>query len=525
MVERVLPPGLDAATFNQAIAAFTAALGRDWVFADVERDLLSYRDPYSIVDDNHFMPSAALAPANVEQLQACLKVANHYRIPVWPISCGRNLAYGGPAPRLPGTVMLDLKRMNKILEVNEESGYALVEPGVSFFDLYKHIQERGLKLWLDVPDPGWGSVMGTALERGAGYTPYGDHFMMQCGMEVVLADGNVVRTGMGALPGNNTWQLFKYGFGPYLDGIFTQSNFGIVTKLGVWLMPEPPGYKPYLITFQNEGDIEQVIEILRPLKINMVVQNAATIRDLHLVAAINSTRAQYHDGDGPLPASAKKKIMADHNIGMWNFYGALYGPPPITDVHWSVIKGAFAQVKGARFFFAEDRPDPKDVLHHRGRTMQGIPSLTEFGFVNWVGGGGHIDFSPISPTTGRDAIKQYTMVKGRANEYGFDYLGVFIIGWREMHHVFTLVFDRSDAEHKKKAHDLFTVLVREAAAAGYGEYRTHLEFMDQIAATYNWNDDALMKLNQRLKDALDPNGILAPGKQGIWPAHLRGKKL
>ena len=73
-----------------------------------------------------------------------------------------------------------------------------------------------------------------------GYTPYGDHFMMQCGMEVVLANGEVMRTGMGAMPGTNTWQLFKYGFGPYVDGMFSQSNFGVVTKMGIWLMPEPP---------------------------------------------------------------------------------------------------------------------------------------------------------------------------------------------------------------------------------------------------------------------------------------------
>jgi 4-cresol dehydrogenase (hydroxylating) len=86
-----------------------------------------------------------------------------------------------------------------------------------------------------------GQCDGATLERGAGYTPYGDHFMMQCGTEVVLADGEVVRTGMGALPGNNTWQLFKHSFGPYLDGIFTQSNFGVVTKIGKWLMPEDPG--------------------------------------------------------------------------------------------------------------------------------------------------------------------------------------------------------------------------------------------------------------------------------------------
>lgn len=51
-----------------------------------------------------------------------------------------------------------------------------------------------------------------------------------CGMEVVLPTGEIVRTGMGALPDNNTWQLFPYGFGPYHDGIFTQSNFGIVVS-------------------------------------------------------------------------------------------------------------------------------------------------------------------------------------------------------------------------------------------------------------------------------------------------------
>ena len=67
-------------------------------------------------------------------------------------------------------------------------------------------------------------------------------------------------------------------------------------------------------------------------------------------------------------------------------------------------------------------------------------------------------------------------------------------------------------------------MVKEAAAAGYGEYRTHLAFMDQIAGTYNWNDGAQLKFQQLLKDALDPNGILAPGKQGIWPKRFRGNQ-
>lgn len=73
---------------------------------------------------------------------------------------------------------------------------------------------------------------------------------MHCGMEIVLPNGELVRTGMGALPdpsrggldkrpdlqpGNRAWQLFNYGFGPYNDGIFTQSSLGIVTKMGIWV--------------------------------------------------------------------------------------------------------------------------------------------------------------------------------------------------------------------------------------------------------------------------------------------------
>jgi 4-cresol dehydrogenase (hydroxylating) len=136
-------------------------------------------------------------------------------------------------------VVLDLKRMNRILEVDDKNHYALVEPGVSYFDLYRYTQEKGLNVFIDAPDPGWGSPVGNTLDRGGGHTPLRDHFATLCGMEVVLANGDVVRTGMGAIPNSRTWQQYKYGFGPYVDGIFTQSNYGIVTKMGLWLYPMP----------------------------------------------------------------------------------------------------------------------------------------------------------------------------------------------------------------------------------------------------------------------------------------------
>jgi 4-cresol dehydrogenase (hydroxylating) len=60
-------------------------------------------------------------------------------------------------------------------------------------------------------------------------------------------------------------------------------------------------------------------------------------------------------------------------------------------------------------------------------------------------------------------------------------------------------------------------LIGEIAAEGYAEYRGHLAFMDRIARTFDWNDHALGRLHTRIKDALDPVGLLAPGKQGVWP--------
>lgn len=515
-----LPPGIDAAQMTDALERFRRIVGGDWVFTD--DDAVSYRDPYPLTnDDSRFRAHGAVSPASADEVQEVVRVANEFNIPLWPVSRGKNFAYGGAAPVLSGSIVVDLSRMNRILEVNEEFGYALVEPGVSYFDLYNYIQENDLKLWIDVPDPGWGSVVGNALDHGVGYTPYGDHFAMQCGMEVVLGNGEMVRTGMGALPGNNTWQLFKYGFGPYVDGIFSQSNFGIVTKMGIWLMPEPPGYRPYMITFENEDDIEQVIEILRPLKVGMVVQNAATVRSLVLDAAIFEPRSKYYSGDGPIPDSVAKQIMADQKIGMWNFCGALYGPPPVMDTLETVLRDSFAGVKGAKFYLEDDRPARPDILRHRAETMRGVPKLTEFNFLNWAGGGGHVGFSPVAPITGEDAIKQYYLVKNRVREYGFDYMGLMAIGWRDLHHVTVIVYDKNDPDERSRMDTAFREMVQEAADLGYGEYRTHIQYMDQIADTYSWNDHALMRMNESIKDALDPKGVLAAGKSGIWPKHLR----
>jgi len=235
-VSTVLPPAPSDKALSAALDGFVAALGSAAVLT-AEAELAEFRDPFAHATWEEYTASAVVMPTTVEEIQAVLRVANEHRVPLWTHSQGRNNGYGGPAPRVRGSVIVSLRNMNRVLEIDEQCAYAVVEPGVRWFDLYDAIRAGGHKLWLSIADLGWGSVIGNTLDHGVTYLPYGQDMAAQCGMEVVLANGDVLRTGMGAMPGNKSWHLYKRGLGPTPDQLFMQSNYGIVTKMGVWRMP------------------------------------------------------------------------------------------------------------------------------------------------------------------------------------------------------------------------------------------------------------------------------------------------
>jgi 4-cresol dehydrogenase (hydroxylating) len=515
-----LPHGVTARSFDRALQAFGKVVGSQWLLASDE-DRHTYLDAYAPGNAEAYGPSAAVAPQTVEEIQALLRIANELKVPLWPFSRGKNLGYGGSAPCTLGTVILDLSRMKRILEVNEELAYCLVEPGVGFFDLYEHLQQNDIKLWMSIPANGWGSIIGNAMDRGLSYTPYGEHSKRVCGMEVVLPNGEVVRTGLGAMPNSASWQLSQNAFGPSWDQMFMQSNFGVVTKMGLWLMPEPEATLSLSTSLPNPDDIGWIIDVLAPLRLRGVIQHDANVGNGIRAATLRSQRDEWYRGAGPMPQNVIDEMQKKLGVGAWNFTLRFYGDPQINEIGAQIVKNAIAQ---------HATPEFRETRWQRGEPVSresgaGVPSVNALQVVNWRGGrGGHIGFSPISPGTGAHAIKQYRLARRRYEEHGFDYFGSFTIRERHLNHVTLCVYDRDDAAMTRNARELMDVLVTDAAADGYGEYRAHVMYMDQIANTYDFNDRALWRLNETLKDTLDPNGILAPGKSGIWPKARRGKR-
>lgn len=463
---RPVPPGVKPDEFENALAAF----GPEKV-ADDTATLADFQDPFQVPGTATNLPAAVVSPASVEDVQAIVRIANEFQVPLWPIGRGKNNGYGGAAPQLRVSVMVSFREMNKVIEINEELGYAIVEPGVTWFDLHDAIQAGGHDLVASIVDIGWGGVVSNTLEHGLTYLPYSIDQASHCGFEVVLPDGDLMRTGSGAMEGNPTWPLYKRGLGPTSTELFMQSNFGIVTKMGYWLMPKPEVYMPLWLRLWDDSQMPAVVDALRELMLAGTIAMRPQLSNTLCMASMLTARSEWYDGPGSMPDEIIERIAHELGLGRWMMRFALYGDEPVIDHDFAKLKARFLQIPGVELWGEKHGADEWETLPNPHERVQiGVPSLDLYKMAGWSGGeeGGHVDFSPVIPLTSTHARAAQQLLSNMCVDAGLDYLGGMLpINALATKFINVIPFDTKNPEQVEKAYSVAKRMVAQAGKLGY----------------------------------------------------------
>lgn len=459
-------------------------------------------------------PSAVLYPGSVDEVRGIVLAANRHRVPLYPISNGNNIGLGSRAPVAPGQVVLDLgRRMNRILEINEETGVAVIEPGVTYRQLADELDRLGGRFMADVTSgPPEGSVLGNALDKGAGYTPYADHLGMTCGMEVVLGNGEVIHTGDSSLSNARHAHMSKYTYGPYLDGLFAQSNFGIVTRVGLWLMPRPPAIRFFGFSFDDDDAIGAIIDAVRPIKLSNFVPTMMRVSNDLWMAISEEPYPDYHEGVGHLPDEERRALRQRHGLGAWTASGAFYGASMAAlQSQIDRVRSHFERLPGARYIDHEE-VQGRAPLQAALDAYSGKPGFSELRQLAWRPGGGLAAFTPGVPMA-RSVVEDSSRLSRRVlNERGLDYVKMYVCGPRFARGLHHLVWNRAAPGEDAAADDAYRTLVREYADMGMQCGRAPIKYQ---ALHWSILDPAVRDACNALKNALDPNHVIAPGRYGI----------
>ncbi len=206
-------------------------------------------------------PDFVVLPDDVEDVRKVLPIANRHKVPVTVLSAGINVA--ALAVPLEHGLVLDLRRMNKIIEINADSGYAVVEPGVTFDELTARLRTLGYRCHMTTAPPA-ASVIGNYLSRSSG-TFCTRHLDPMIDLEVVFPDGTVTTTGSSHFPGAG--RGLRYGPGPDLGGMFCMAHgtLGIVTKASVRIYPVNEANRLLFATFE---DYDSSVKFVKDVVLN-----------------------------------------------------------------------------------------------------------------------------------------------------------------------------------------------------------------------------------------------------------------
>jgi len=292
---------------SQVVEELAKIVGSDYVSND-QADLYVYS--YDLTPAETRWPDLVVLPESLEEVRAIIQLADHEKIPVIPYVAGGNV--GGLTIPLEGGIILDLKRMNRIIEVNEVDMYAVVEPGVTFGQLKAYLDKNhpSLKYTYAFSPPSTG-VMTNALVQGLDNLSfrYGAASHWVSGLEVLLTNGELVKIGSNAA--SKTWQAIVPF--PELDGLFLgwQGTTGVITKMAVSLWPNPKyGTAVTYMPMDMEGANEIFQAIIRTRIPDDLIGTSFALKKVGLLA-YNHQKAPMYPAQERLPEEPEFVITAE----------------------------------------------------------------------------------------------------------------------------------------------------------------------------------------------------------------------
>lgn len=497
------------------------------------------------------IPAMIVYPSTTEQVQIVMQCATKYEVPVWTVSTGKNWGYGEKTACYPGGITMILERMNRILQVDEEIGYAIIEPGVTYYQLSSYLREHHPSLWSDsAGTTPFASVLGNALDKGRGFTPYADHFGNLCGMDIVLADGRLLETGGGPQNNNQVKHIYKWGVGPYLDGLFAQSNLGVVVKAGIWLMPAPESFDWAAFEYTaSEEQFGAFIDDLRKLVFQGVIRSRPHLaNDFAMMCIVSQYPFDLVGKERYLSDDAMKQWRKQHGVANWTFGCGLYGSS--TEVlfqrreikrilkHYGQIQFLGAVIKdnwygkllrsvapivnramGKSAAFIEAlipginlfRGIPTDHFvrqvyfksHHQKPNGDVDPARDQCGLL-WLG--------PVVPFTSKHVLNALNLAKGIFRRHEFDFFVEIIVeSPRAVILLVGVFYQRNDAQEIDRATKWYKEMREQFLEKGYPPYRVTTMSMPE---SLQINPVARQFLGE-IKCAADPKNLLAPGRYGV----------
>lgn len=530
---------------GDALEAWSQAIGQQNVITD--RDKLALTGTATFATTQSVL--GIIRPANRAEVQECVRIANRYSTPIYPISRGRNYGYGSQVPSSDDCVVMDLGRLNRIVDYNEQLGYVVVEPGVTLTQLRDYLAQKGSNLICNVtgssPDS---SFVGNMLERGVGQGPNSDRFAHVCGLEVVLPTGDTVHTGFGRFANAKATSVHRWGVGPYLDGLFTQSNLGVVTQMAMHLLPKPKYFQTFFFTINDEGRLGPLVDTILQLRLAGLIVGGYTIYNDYRMVSLAQQYPWAEVGDvTPLPEEYLRRAQQKAWGGAtWVGIGSLHtaGMMQGIGVRRLVRRSLKPRVDGLTFFdpisvlfvrllrlFSKD-PKYQVVLdsyfksHFLGNPIQGTlrqlywrkrtapnpadldPDRDRCGAL-WC--------APAVPATGKDIQQALAVIKSTISAHRFEpNIGLNWAQDRCIDITACIHYDRDVDGEDERASACYHELLQKLMDVGYYPYRLGVQGQGEVAPP----SDDYGKLISTLKRALDPNDILAPGRYDFraqWP--------